>query len=80
MSPDLRWAHAPVAMWNGEGWYDVHALFTGSATVIDGTPVLMFPGVCDVYPPSGCDYRYCECSFPIEECERLAHGLSLDLK
>lgn len=63
VSPDLiRWAHAPVAMWNGEDWYDVHALFTGSATVIDGAPVIMFPGVCDIYPPSGkipgCDYGY----------------------
>eukprot|EP00940_MAST-03C_sp_MAST-3C-sp2_P000798 g798.t1 len=63
VSADLvKWTHAPVAMWNGEDWYDAHALFTGSATVVDGVPTLMFPGVCDVYPPSGqipgCDFGY----------------------
>ena len=63
VSPDLvRWTHLPVALWNGEAAYDIHALFTGSATVVGTTPVLVFPGVCDLYPPSGdvpgCKYGY----------------------
>ena len=63
VSPDLvHWANLPVALWNGEDWYDVHALFTGSATIVNGTtPVLVFPGVCDMYPPAGnpgCRYGY----------------------
>ena len=63
VSPDMvRWAHLPVAMWNGEDWYDSHAIFTGSATIVNGTtPVLVFPGVCDMYPPAGnpgCRYGY----------------------
>jgi sucrose-6-phosphate hydrolase SacC (GH32 family) len=63
VSPDMvRWAHSPVALWNGEHWYDVHALFTGSATVVNGEAFLVFPGVCDLYPPSGkipgCRYGY----------------------
>eukprot|EP00912_Choanoflagellata_sp_UC4_P000980 UC4_evm2s607 len=58
----VRWAHLPVALWNGPEWYNVHALFTGSATVFNGSVTLMFPGVCDMYPPSGtipgCKYGY----------------------
>ena len=45
VSPDMvHWTHHPVALWNADDWYDIHALFTGSATVVDGKPVLMFPG------------------------------------
>ena len=68
VSPDLvRWTHLPVALWNGEAAFDNHALFTGSATLVSSatrgtTPVLVFPGVCDLYPPSGdvpgCKYGY----------------------
>ena len=62
-----HWAHLPVGLWNGHGWYDMHGIFTGSATIVDelGGPVLVFPGVCDVYPPGaagaavpGCKYGY----------------------
>ena len=77
VSPDLvRWTQLPVALWNGESAYDIHALFTGSATLVRASssssssstaspslvPVLVFPGVCDMYPPSGtvpgCKYGY----------------------
>ena len=27
----VHWAHVPVGVWNGAGWYDMHGLFTGSA-------------------------------------------------
>ena len=63
----VHWAHVPVGLWNGDGWYDMHGLFTGSATIVDrlGGPVLVFPGVCDLYPPGsagaavpGCAYGY----------------------
>ena len=47
----VHWAHMPVGLWNGDGWYDMHGLYTGSATLVDGLPVLVFPGVCDLYPP-----------------------------
>ena len=66
VSRDLaHWAHIPVGLWNGVGWYDMHGLFTGSATLVDGVPHLVFPGVCDLYPPGssgaavpGCAYGY----------------------
>ena len=62
-----HWAHVPVGLWNGDGWYDMHGIFTGSATIVEelGGPVLTFPGVCDVYPPGsagayvpGCKFGY----------------------
>jgi beta-fructofuranosidase len=60
-----HWAHLPVGLWNGHGWYDMHGIFTGSATIVGGSPVLVFPGVCDLYPPGsagaavpGCKYGY----------------------
>ena len=61
----VHWAHVPVGLWNGDGWYDMHGIFTGSATIDDTGPVLVFPGVCDLYPPGsagaavpGCKYGY----------------------
>ena len=63
----VHWAHMPVGMWNGDSWYDMHGLYTGSATIVEelGGPVLVFPGVCDLYPPGsagaavpGCQYGY----------------------
>ncbi len=63
----VHWAHVPVGLWNGDGWYDMHGIYTGSATIVDelGGPALVFPGVCDLYPPGsageavpGCAYGY----------------------
>jgi hypothetical protein len=31
----VHWAHLPVAIWNDQ-WYDNAAIFTGSATVVNG--------------------------------------------
>ena len=41
----VRWAQLPVAIWNDQ-YYDNSAIFTGSATIVDGKPVIMYPGKC----------------------------------
>eukprot|EP00294_Goniomonas_avonlea_P016037 CAMPEP_0114543504 /NCGR_PEP_ID=MMETSP0114-20121206/2390_1 /TAXON_ID=31324 /ORGANISM="Goniomonas sp, Strain m" /LENGTH=606 /DNA_ID=CAMNT_0001727845 /DNA_START=18 /DNA_END=1838 /DNA_ORIENTATION=+ len=47
VSKDLaHWAHLPVALWNDQ-WYDLAAVFTGSTTIVDGKPVIVYPGICD---------------------------------
>jgi len=47
VSADLvHWAHLPVALWNS-AISDTVAVFTGSATLVDGVPVLIYPGICD---------------------------------
>ena len=47
VSRDLvKWAHLPVAIWNDK-LYDSVAIYTGSATVVNGTVQLIYPGVCD---------------------------------
>lgn len=44
-SKDLvTWKHLPVAIWNNHS-YDGSGVWTGSATIVDGSPVLMFPGL-----------------------------------
>lgn len=40
----LHWAHMPVAIWPDRPW-DRGAIFTGSATVVDGKPFLIYPGM-----------------------------------
>ena len=51
VSHDLAtWARLPVALWNDE-YYDSKALYTGSTTMVDGSPVIVYPGISD--PPSG---------------------------
>jgi len=41
----VHWAHLPVSVWNDKP-YDEVAIFTGSATVVDGKPFLVYPGLC----------------------------------
>lgn len=48
----VHWAHLPVSIWNDQ-WYDNQAIFTGSATVVDGKPYIVYPGLCDKSHP-GC--------------------------
>jgi sucrose-6-phosphate hydrolase SacC (GH32 family) len=50
----VHWARLPVALWNGPEWFDEVAVFTGSATVVDGQPVLVYPGVCRKGVHEGC--------------------------
>ena len=42
----VRWAHLPVPMWN-DGPFDRLALFSGSATIVDGRVVVIYPGLCN---------------------------------
>jgi sucrose-6-phosphate hydrolase SacC (GH32 family) len=38
----LHWAQLPVAIWN-DRYYDNAAIFTGSTTIVNGKPVMMYP-------------------------------------
>ena len=41
----LRWRRLPAALWNGPSAFDSKAIFTGSTTLIDGDPVVIYPGL-----------------------------------
>jgi len=41
----VKWTQLPVAIWNDE-FYDNSAIFTGSTTIVNGKPVIMYPGKC----------------------------------
>ena len=41
----IHWAHLPVSLWNDRP-YDNWAIFTGSATLVDGKVVQIYPGLC----------------------------------
>ena len=41
----VTWAHLPVAVWNNQP-YDNVAIYTGSATIVDGVPTMVYPGLC----------------------------------
>jgi beta-fructofuranosidase len=48
VSHDLvRWARLPVALWNDQA-YDNVAIYSGSATIVDGVPTQLYPGICSV--------------------------------
>ena len=48
-----------MAIWNDE-WYDAVAVFSGSTTVVDGKPVIIYPGLCTKkHCPHG---GHCPCS------------------
>lgn len=42
----VTWAHLPVAVWNDQK-YDNEAIFTGSATIVNGVPTMVYPGLCN---------------------------------
>lgn len=42
----IQWARLPIAIWNDKP-YDSVAIFTGSATVVNGQVMQMYPGICD---------------------------------
>ena len=47
VSADLvHWAHLPVAVWNDQP-YDNVAIYTGSATIVNGVPTMVYPGLCN---------------------------------
>ena len=47
-------------MWNGTNadgqpsWWDKRSIWTGSATIVNGTPWLIYPGVCQPHVDPGC--------------------------
>ena len=46
-SRDLKkWTRLPVALWNDQV-YDNHAIYSGSTTVVDHVPTIVYPGLCD---------------------------------
>lgn len=49
----VHWAHLPVAIWNDKP-YDNEAIFTGSATVVDGQPKIIYPGLCNNHDWPNC--------------------------
>ena len=50
----VHWAHLPVAVWNDQP-YDSVAIYTGSATIVDGVPIMVYPGLCTKHNWSSCD-------------------------
>jgi hypothetical protein len=40
----IKWAHMPVALWNDE-WFDNLAIYSGSATYVNGIPTLVYAAV-----------------------------------
>ena len=48
-----QWAHLPVALWNDSPW-DSRAVYTGSTTIVNGAPVMMYPGLCTNEDFPGC--------------------------
>lgn len=42
----IHWAHMPVSLWNDRP-YDQYAIFTGSATLVAGSVVQIYPGLCN---------------------------------
>jgi beta-fructofuranosidase len=59
VSRDLvHWARLPVALWNDKP-YDRVAIYTGSATMVNGVITLMYPGLCTSgeWPPCKTGYN-----------------------
>ena len=50
----VHWAHLPVAVWNDRP-YDNEAIFTGSATIVNGVPTMVYPGLCNKQDWPSCD-------------------------
>jgi sucrose-6-phosphate hydrolase SacC (GH32 family) len=50
----VNWAHLPVSVWNDMP-YDSVAIYTGSATIVNGIPTLVYPGLCKQHNWSSCD-------------------------
>ena len=47
----VTWEPLPPALWNDQ-WYDRCAVYTGSATILAGGPVIMYPGICQQGDPT----------------------------
>ena len=40
----IHWTQLPVAIWNDK-WWDASAVYSGSATIVNGDPVIVYPGL-----------------------------------
>lgn len=49
----VYWTHLPVAVWNDQS-YDNVAIYTGSATIVNNVPTLVYPGLCNSKTWSNC--------------------------
>jgi sucrose-6-phosphate hydrolase SacC (GH32 family) len=45
-----HWSRLPVALWNDK-WFDLVAVYSGSVTIVNSTPVIIYPGICDKTHP-----------------------------
>lgn len=53
-STDLvHWARLPTAVWNDQD-YDSVAIYTGSATIVNGVPTMVYPGLCAAHRWANC--------------------------
>lgn len=50
----VYWAHLPVAIWNDQ-IYDNVAIYTGSATIVNDMPTIVYPGLCNKRDYAKCD-------------------------
>eukprot|EP01048_Picozoa_sp_COSAG05_P012320 COSAG05_NODE_1223_length_5468_cov_31.139877_1_plen_103_part_10 len=57
----LHWVQLPVPLWNDE-WYDFVAVWSGSVSVVNGTPHFVYPGKCsgDGVTNSACNGFTCK--------------------
>jgi hypothetical protein len=55
----VHWAKMPISIWNDQD-YDNFAIYSGSATIVDGQTVQMYPGLCNTSLPG--------CPGPINMC------------
>eukprot|EP01013_Petalomonas_cantuscygni_P000695 TRINITY_DN10701_c0_g1_i1.p1 TRINITY_DN10701_c0_g1~~TRINITY_DN10701_c0_g1_i1.p1 ORF type:complete len:551 (-),score=59.77 TRINITY_DN10701_c0_g1_i1:481-2133(-) len=50
----LHWTYLPVALWNDQP-YDAVAVYSGSVTIVNGVPVVLYPGLCTKEQWAQCD-------------------------
>jgi hypothetical protein len=75
-----HWAHLPVALWN-DHWFDLHAVYSGSTTLVGSLPVIIYPGICDKTHP-GCPQSWgvaLAAAVPANESDPCVRQLQLPL-
>eukprot|EP00936_MAST-01D_sp_MAST-1D-sp1_P000747 g747.t1 len=80
VSKDLiHWAHMPISIWNDQ-FYDTNAIYTGSATIVDGKVVQVYPGLCST-GKDGCPGGTNLCiAKPDDETDQLQTNWTKDAK
>jgi beta-fructofuranosidase len=49
----VRWTRLPVAVWN-DARFDTKGVWTGSATIVDGVPTIVYPALCSPKNETAC--------------------------